>query len=56
MLHEWLPQTPAELRRQASKLQLLASHVSRPDVARHLEEHAAKLLAEAELKTISARD
>lgn len=50
-MYEWLaPQTPADLRRQASKLQTLAAHVMRRDVALHLQEHAARLLAEAELK------
>ena len=55
MTHEWLPQTPSELRRQSSKLERLALHVQRPDVAQRLREHSAKLLAEAELKAIAAR-
>lgn len=50
MTHEWILQTPADLRRHASKLQALAAYVSRPDVAQHLQEHAASLLAEAALK------
>ena len=55
MDHEWLPQTPEELRRQADKFQRLASYVSRSDVAQHLREHAAQLFAEAELRSLSAR-
>ena len=54
MTHEWVPQTPVELRRHASKLRQLAAYVRRADVAQHLEEHAAKLFAEAELKRIAA--
>ena len=55
MSHEWVPQTPADLRSQASKLQTLALYVKRPDVAQHLREHAAKLLTEAELKAVARR-
>ncbi len=55
MQHEWVPQSPDELRRQAMKLQAIAGHVYRSDVAFHLREQAAALLAEAELKTVAAR-
>lgn len=55
MDHEWLPQTPEELRRQADKFQRLAAHVSRGDVAERLKEQAAQLFAEAELRSLSAR-
>ena len=54
MDHEWLPQTPAELRKQARKFQMLAAHVLHVDLARRLEEQAAELLAKAELSTIQA--
>jgi hypothetical protein len=55
MVHEWLPQTPEELRRQADKLQKLAAHVARNDVAHRLREQAAELFAEAELRSLSMR-
>jgi len=55
MDHEWVPQTPEDLRRQAGKLQAIAAFVHRPDVASHLREHAAALLAEAELKLVASR-
>ncbi|HLO19037.1 MAG TPA: hypothetical protein VK192_00905 [Sphingomicrobium sp.] len=55
MDHEWLPQTPEELRRQADKFEKLAAFVSRGDVAQHLKEQAAQLIAEAELRSLSAR-
>ena len=55
MEHEWVPQTPDDLRRDANKLQAIAVLVCRPDVACHLREHAAALLAEAELKAAAAR-
>jgi hypothetical protein len=54
MDHEWLPQTPEELRRQADKLQRLAAYVVRSDVANHLQEQAAQLFAEAELRSLRA--
>ena len=53
MLHEWVPQSPQDLRRQAETLRKIAAHVSRRDVARHLEEQAAELLAKAELRSLS---
>jgi hypothetical protein len=56
MDHEWVPQMPGGLRRNAAKLQAIAALVHRPDVASHLRKHAAALLAEAELKAISAHD
>lgn len=52
MDHEWLPQTPAELRTQATKLHALATHVFNKDLAHRLEEQAAELFAEAELKAV----
>jgi hypothetical protein len=55
MMHEWLPQSPADLRGQASKLQALAAHVCRREVAQRLQERAAELIAEAELKAVAAR-
>jgi hypothetical protein len=55
MAHEWLPQTPAELRTQAAKLQKLAAHVLHGDLAERLEEQAAELLAKAELKEVQER-
>jgi len=55
MKHEWVPQTPDDLRRDANKLQAIAVLVCRPDVACHLREHAAALLAEAELKVAAER-
>jgi hypothetical protein len=48
-------QTPDELRRQASKLHALASHVRNHDVACRLREQAAALLFEAELKSLERR-
>lgn len=56
MDHEWVPRTPGELRRHATKLQAIAALVHRSDVASHLREHAAALLAEAELKAAAGRD
>lgn len=56
MNHEWVPQTPGELRRHAAKLQAIAALVHRPDVASHLREHAAALLAEAELMAVADHD
>jgi hypothetical protein len=55
MLYEWVPQSPDDLRRQAQTLRKLAAHVSRRDVAGHLEEQAAELLAKAELRSLSVR-
>lgn len=55
-MHEWMPLTPGQLRSQALKLRSLARYVSRPDVAQHLEEHAARLFAEAELKNVAAAE
>jgi len=55
MIYEWLPQTPDELRRQADKLDQLAVHVARSDVAHRLKEQAAQLFAEAELRSLSRR-
>ena len=55
MDHEWVPQTPDDLRRHANKLQAIAAHVHRADVACHLREQAAALLAEAQLKAAAAR-
>lgn len=55
MQHEWVPQTPDDLRRHARKLQVLAAFVQRHDTALHLREHAAALLAEAELKAATAQ-
>ena len=49
-----MPQTPDDLRRQAGKLQKIALYVRRPDVASHIREHAAALLAEAELAAVAA--
>ena len=49
----FVPQTPNELRRQAAKLYAIASHVARQDVACHLTEQAAALLAEADLRSVS---
>ena len=54
MEHAWMPQTPDDLRRQAGKLQKIALYVRRPDVASHIREHAAALLAEAELAAVAA--
>jgi hypothetical protein len=53
MDHEWLPQTPEELRCQAAKLQRIAAYVARSDVATHLQEQAARLFAEAELRSLA---
>jgi hypothetical protein len=50
MDHEWVRQSPDELRRQARKLQVLAAFVHRQETARHLRDQAASLIAEAELK------
>jgi|KBSSwiStaDraftv2_1062776.scaffolds.fasta_scaffold3613902_1 hypothetical protein len=55
MIHEWLPQTPDDLRRQADRLGQLAAHVARRDVAQRLKEQAAQLFAEAELRSLSKR-
>jgi len=52
--HEWIPRTPEDLRRHARKLQVLAAFVHRDDTALRLREHAAELLAEAELKEATA--
>jgi len=54
MQHEWVPQTLDDLRRHARKLQVLAAFVQRDDTALRLREHAAALLAEAELKAGTA--
>jgi hypothetical protein len=54
MDHEWFPQTADELRRHARKLQVLAALVHRQETARHLRDHAASLIAEAELKAAKA--
>lgn len=56
MNHEYFPQTPDALRRHASKLQAMAAFVCRQDVAWHLKEQAAAVLAEAELRAIAARE
>ena len=56
MKQAFVLQTPDELRRRASKLYSIAAHVSRREVAGHLKEQAAALLAEAELKSIRARN
>jgi len=48
----FIPQTVDELRRQAAKLYAIASHVARQEVACHLNEQAAALLAEAELRSV----
>jgi hypothetical protein len=48
----FVSQSPDELRRQAAKMYAIASHVARQDVASHLNEHAAALLAEAELRFV----
>jgi hypothetical protein len=56
MDHEWVPQTSADLRRHAHKLQAIAALVRRPDVARHLREQAAAALAEAQLIAAASRD
>jgi hypothetical protein len=53
MDHEWLPQTPEELRHLADKLQRVAAYVTRGDVANHLQEQAARLFAEAELRSLA---
>lgn len=53
MDHEWLPQTPEDLRHLADKLQKLAAHVARDDVANRLHEQAAQLFAEAELRSLT---
>lgn len=50
----FIAQTPDELRRQANKLYEIAAHVCRLDVAAHLEEQAAALLAEAEIQAAAA--
>lgn len=55
MDHEWLPQTPEELRGQADKLRRLAAYVSGRDLAHRLEEQAADLSAKAELQSLSMR-
>jgi hypothetical protein len=56
MNQAFVQQTPDELRRQASKLYAIAAHVSRRDVASHLKEQAAALLAEAELRSVGSRN
>jgi hypothetical protein len=56
MDHEWVYQTPDDLRRHADKLQAIAALVRRPDVACHLREQAAVALAEAKLKAAASRD
>jgi hypothetical protein len=56
MNHEWVPQTPDELRRHAKKLEAIAAFVSRPDVAFHLKEEAAAVLAEAALREAAANE
>jgi hypothetical protein len=55
MEYAFVSQTPEELRTQASKLYAIAAHVCRRDVAQHLEQQAAALLAEAELRSVAAR-
>ena len=52
----WTPETPDELRRHAGKLEAIAAHVRRQDVASHLREQAALLLAQAELRAIAAHE
>ena len=44
----WVPPTPDNLRMRAQKLLKLAAHVSDPEVARRLKDHAAQLSGEAE--------
>jgi len=55
MKQAFVQQTPDELRRLASKLYAVAAHVSRREVANHLNEQAAALLAEAELRSVASR-
>lgn len=54
MNQQYVPETPDALRRHASNLQAIAAFVYREDVALHLQEQAAAVLAEAELKSILA--
>lgn len=56
MYHEYISETPYALRRHASKLQAMAAFVYRQDVAWHLKEQAAAVLAEAELRAIAGRE
>lgn len=51
MDHEWLPLTAEELRKQAQTCRRLASCVIDPDLIRRLEDQAAELLSQAELKS-----
>jgi hypothetical protein len=51
MDHEWVPATAEELRKQAQTCRRLAAHVTDRDLARRLEDQAAELLAQAELKS-----
>ena len=47
-MHEWVPQTPDELRHQAAQCRKLTAHVFDRDLRRHLEEQAAELLIQAD--------
>jgi hypothetical protein len=51
----FVARTPDELRGQANKLYAIAAHVCRREVKGHLEEQAAALLAEAELRSVAKR-
>lgn len=51
MHHEWLPQTPEQLRFQADKMRKLARFVRNSELARRLNEQAEALILESERRS-----